>query len=45
MRAEVALHTACVAADVPTLEALLKDAGFKSIRIAPKDASREYIQH
>lgn len=47
MQAEVALHTACVAgaADVPTLEALLKDAGFQAIRIAPKDASREYIQH
>ncbi|MEW6676978.1 MAG: arsenite methyltransferase [Pseudomonadota bacterium] len=47
MQAEVALHTACVAgaADVPSLEAQLAAAGFRDIRIAPKDASREYIQH
>jgi SAM-dependent methyltransferase len=47
MKAEVALYTGCVAgaADVPTLEALLAAAGFRDIRIAPKDASREYIQH
>jgi SAM-dependent methyltransferase len=45
MRAEVALYTGCVAgaADVPALTAMLKAAGFAEIRIAPKDASREYI--
>jgi len=47
MRAEVALYTGCVAgaASVAELETLLADAGFTDIRIAPKDASREYIQH
>ncbi len=47
MQQEVALHTACVAgaAGVDELTALLAQAGFKDIRIAPKDASREYIQH
>jgi SAM-dependent methyltransferase len=45
MQAEVALYTGCVAgaADVPTLTALLAAAGFNDIRIAPKDASRDYI--
>jgi SAM-dependent methyltransferase len=47
MQAEVALYTGCVAgaASVAELEALLMAAGFAAIRIAPKDASREYIQH
>jgi ubiquinone/menaquinone biosynthesis C-methylase UbiE len=47
MQAEVALHTACVAgaADVPALEGMLATAGFIAIRITPKEASREYIQH
>ncbi len=42
---EVALYTACVAgaASVAELAALLVRAGFVDIRIAPKDASREYI--
>lgn len=45
MQAEVALYTGCVAgaADVPTLTAMLEAAGFSNIRIAPKDASRDYI--
>lgn len=47
MQAEVALYTGCVAgaASVAELETLLTDTGFTAIRIAPKDASREYIQH
>jgi len=47
MLAEVALYTGCVAgaANVGDLVALLAGAGFGDIRIAPKEASREYIQH
>ena len=47
MKAEVALHTACVAgaASVDELTALLAAAGFAGIRIVPKDASKEYIRH
>lgn len=47
MKAEVALHTACVAgaANVDDLNAMLEAAGFRDIRIAPKDASREFIRH
>jgi SAM-dependent methyltransferase len=47
MQHEVALHTACVAgaANVDELTAMLADAGFADIRIAPKDASREFIRH
>lgn len=47
MQAEVALYTGCVAgaANVADLAAMLAAAGFGDIRIAPKDASREYIQH
>lgn len=47
MHAEVALYTGCVAgaAQVADLVAMLAGAGFRDIRIAPKDASREYIQH
>jgi hypothetical protein len=47
MKSEVALHTACVAGavSVDELGALLASAGFTDIRIAPKDTSREYIQH
>lgn len=45
MKAEIALYTGCVAgaADVPALTAMLESAGFIDIRIAPKDASRDYI--
>lgn len=47
MQQEVALYTACVAgaASVDALTVLLADAGFADIRIAPKDASREFIRH
>jgi hypothetical protein len=47
MQQEVALYTACVAgaASVDDLTALLAAAGFADIRIAPKDASREFIRH
>jgi arsenite methyltransferase len=47
MLAEVALYTGCVAgaAQVADLVAMLAGAGFRDIRIAPKDASRDYIQH
>lgn len=47
MQQEVALYTACVAgaASVDELTAMLSEAGFADIRIAPKDASREFIRH
>jgi arsenite methyltransferase len=47
MQHEGALHTACVAgaASVDELETMLVEAGFADIRIAPKDASREFIRH
>lgn len=46
MRAEVALYTGCVAGavDAEALSTMLQAAGFAKIRIAPKDASREYIE-
>lgn len=45
MQKEVTLYTACVAgaASVDELTAMLADAGFADIRIAPKDASHEFI--
>lgn len=47
MRDEITLYTGCVAgaASVADLAAMLAGAGFRDIRIAPKDTSREYIQH
>jgi SAM-dependent methyltransferase len=47
MQQEVALYTACVAgaASVDELAAMLAAAGFTDIRIAPRDASREFIRH
>jgi arsenite methyltransferase len=47
MKAEVALYTGCVAgaASVDQLAAMLAAVGFTAIRIVPKDASREYLQH
>jgi SAM-dependent methyltransferase len=47
MQQEIALYTACVAgaASVDELTAMLAAAGFADIRIAPKDASREFIRH
>ena len=46
MRAEVALHTACVAGveSVDDLAILLATAGFAEIRIAPRATSDEYIR-
>lgn len=46
MQQEVALYTACIAgaASVDELTAMLGAAGFADIRIAPKDASREFIR-
>ncbi len=45
MKAEIAFYTGCVAGavDVPALTAMLEAAGFANTRIAPKDASRDYI--
>jgi arsenite methyltransferase len=42
---DLALHSACVsgALQVDELEGILKEAGFKEIRIKPKDDSREFI--
>ncbi len=47
MQQEVALHTGCVAgaASVGELMTMLAAAGLADIRIAPKDASREFIRH
>lgn len=47
MQRDVALYTACVAgaASVDELAALLAEAGFADIRIAPRDASREFIRN
>jgi SAM-dependent methyltransferase len=47
MQQEVALYTACVAgaASVDALTSMLAAAGFADVRIAPKDASREFIRH
>jgi SAM-dependent methyltransferase len=47
MHAEVALYTGCVAgaAQIGDLVAMLAGAGFSAVRIAPKEASRVYIQH
>jgi arsenite methyltransferase len=47
MHAEVALYTGCVAgaAQIADLVAMLANAGFDTIRITPKEASRDYIQH
>ena len=47
MQQEVALYTACVAgaASVDELKMMLSVAGFANIRIAPKDASREFIRN
>ncbi|MGF1548699.1 MAG: arsenite methyltransferase [Thiotrichales bacterium] len=47
MQAEIALYTGCIAgaANVETLTELLTRAGFTAIHIAPKDASRDFIQH
>lgn len=44
---DLVLYTACVAgaASVNELTALLVAAGFADIRIAPRDASREFIRH
>ncbi len=45
-RRDLDLYTGCMsgASSIVALEALLHEAGFKAIRIAPKDASREFIR-
>jgi len=47
MQRDVALYTACVAgaASVDELAGMLAETGFADIRIAPRDASREFIRH
>lgn len=47
MQQEIAHYTACVAgaASIDALTGMLTAAGFTTIRIAPKDASREFIRH
>jgi SAM-dependent methyltransferase len=47
MQRDVALYTACVAgaASVDELAEMLAETGFADIRIAPRDASREFIRH
>ena len=46
VRADLALYTGCMAgaSQIAELETLLRDAGFTAVRIAPKDASREFIR-
>jgi arsenite methyltransferase len=46
LRQDLALYSGCVAgaSRVEELEALLAQAGFEDIRIAPKDESREFIR-
>jgi arsenite methyltransferase len=42
---DLALHSACIsgALEVAELEGILKETGFKDIRILPKDESREFV--
>jgi len=46
VRQDLALYTGCMAgaSQIGELETMLRDAGFADIRIAPKDASREFIR-
>lgn len=46
-RRDLALYTGCIAgaAAAEEIEQMLASAGFADIRIQPKDASREFIQH
>ena len=46
MRADPLLHSGCMAGAAPIeeLQALLSDAGFQQVRIAPKEESREFIR-
>ncbi len=46
VRADLSLYTGCMAGAAPVaeLEAMLAAAGFTRIRIAPKDASRDFIR-
>lgn len=45
LQQDLAVHAGCVAgaAQVTELEQMLKDAGFRSIRITPNEASRQFI--
>jgi len=46
VRADWSAYTGCMAgaSQIAELEAMLRDAGFKDIRIAPKDTSRSFIR-
>lgn len=46
VRHDLALYTGCMAgaSSVTTLETLLRQAGFRDIRITPKEESREFIR-
>ena len=46
IKADWAAYTGCMAAasEVTELEQMLLNAGFKEIKIAPKDASRSFIR-
>lgn len=46
MKSDPALHSACVAGAslIDELEVILAEAGFKDVRIAPKDESRDFIK-
>jgi hypothetical protein len=46
VKRDLALYAACVAgaAQIDELESMLKQAGFTSIRVTPKDESRELIR-
>ncbi len=46
-RRDLALYTGCMAgaSQIDELEAMMRNAGFTAIRIAPKDESRQFIRH
>jgi len=43
---DMAMSTSCIAgaSSLPDLESMLRQAGFKNIRIRPKDQSRTFIR-
>lgn len=46
LRGDLSMHSACIsgAASIDTLTAMLDGAGFESIKITPKDESKEFIR-